>query len=203
VVVSVDYDTAPGARFPVAEEEAFDVAEWARGAGRGWDGGRLAVGGLSAGAKLAVNVCQQARDAGTPMPLGLISGYGAADLTLGPSQRTSPKKHPAVAPWLIKLMYRAYFAGADRGAPHATPGLDDDLAAFPPSLVLTGDLDVMAAESERFADLLAAAGVPVTRERFPGVDHGFTHDKPFDVAVRALDLMADHLAEAFTAGVRP
>ncbi len=200
VVVTVDYDTAPRVRYPVAEQQAYDVAAWVarHGAEHGWDGGRLAVGGMSAGAKLAVNVCQQARDSGAFRPLALVSGYGATDVTLLPGERTSPEKHPAVAPWLLNLMYRTYFADAGRRSePLASPALDDDLAGFPPALVMTAELDTMAAESDRFAVRLARAGVPVTHERFAGVDHGFTHGKPVDVAVAALDAVAAHLTKAF------
>jgi acetyl esterase len=200
VVVSVDYDTAPEVRYPVAEEESYDVAAWVArsGAEHGWDGGRLAVGGMSAGSKLAINVCQQARDSSAFRPLALISGYGAVDMTLTPAQRNSPKKHPAVAPWLLNLMYRTYFADPERRTePLASPALDSNLAGFPPALVMTAELDAMAAESERFADQLTAAGVSVTRIRFHGVDHGFTHGKPVEVAVAALDAMVAHLDKVY------
>ncbi|WP_328580429.1 alpha/beta hydrolase fold domain-containing protein [Streptomyces sp. NBC_00370] len=202
VVVSVNYDTAPAVRYPVAEHQAYDIAEWIRLHGKdfGWDSARLAVGGLSAGSKLAVNICQQARDAGTPLPVALVSGYGATDMTLPPGHRTSPAKHPAVAPWLIRLMYNTYFADpAARREPLASPALDDDLAGFPPTLVMTGTLDAMAPESDCFARRLAASGVAVTHESFPESDHGFTHGKPADVARRSLELIAAHLRTAYAA----
>ncbi|MFD5626657.1 alpha/beta hydrolase [Streptomyces sp. NPDC127072] len=200
VVVSVDYDTAPHVQYPVAEHQAYDVAEWVRhhGHDHGWDTGRLAVGGLSAGSKLAVNVCQQARDTRTRMPVALVSGYGATDMTLPPEHRTSPAEHPAVAPWLIRLMYNTYFPNvATRDEPLASPAVDNDLAGFPPTLVMTGALDAMAPESDRFAGRLAADGVAVTHETFPASDHGFTHDKPAQVAERSLELIVDHLNAAY------
>lgn len=200
-VISVDYATAPDVQYPVAEHQAYDVTAWAHqhGGEYGWDPNRLAVGGLSAGSKLAVNACQQARDSGLFMPTGLISGYGATDMTLSPGQRTSPSKHPAVAPWLIKLMYSTYFADpATRTSTLASPTRDSDLGLFPPTLIMTGDTDSMAAESVRFADQLSAAGVAVTRHTFPDTDHGFTHNKPVSTARKALDLIAQHLVQAFT-----
>ncbi|MEU8635496.1 alpha/beta hydrolase [Amycolatopsis sp. NPDC048633] len=200
VVLSVDYDTAPSVRYPVAEQQAYDVAEWAatHGDEHGWDGERLAAGGMSAGSKLAINVCQQARESGVFRPVALVSGYGAMDMTLTPPDRTSPKKHPAVAPWLLNLMYATYFPDVPRRREClASPSLDDDLAGFPPTLIMTAELDVMAAESDRFAAKLSSAGVTVTHERFPGVDHGFTHDKPVEVAVAALDAVVAHLRTAF------
>lgn len=197
VVVSVDYDTAPQVRYPVAEQQAYDVAERVAGQVAGqdsWDGTRIAVGGLSAGAKLAINICQQARDTGSFTPVALISGYAATDLTLAPDERSSPKRHPAVAPWLLDLMYRTYFPDAEsRREPLASPALDPDLRGFPPTLLITAELDAMTAENERFADRLAADGVSVTRRQFAGVDHGFTHDTPTETAAAALRAMAEHL----------
>lgn len=200
VVVSVDYDTAPLVQYPVAEHEAYDVVEWifGNGADLGVDGRRIAVGGMSAGSKLAVNVCQQAHIGGSFMPVGLVSGYGITDMTLEPSDRRSPKKVPHVTPWLIDIIYRTYFVDAvRRSEPLASPGLDEDLTGFPPTLVLTAGLDSLAAESDRFASRLAGVGIGVTHQRFPGVDHGFTHAKPTDVALKALNAIVGHLTAAF------
>jgi acetyl esterase/lipase len=61
---------------------------------------------------------------------------------------------------------------------------------------MTAELDSMAAESDRFAAKLSSAGVSVTHERFSGVDHGFTHGDPTEIAVAALDAMV-HLGTAF------
>ncbi|MFI5888414.1 alpha/beta hydrolase [Streptomyces sp. NPDC051554] len=203
VVINVDYSTAPSVQYPVAEHQAYDVTAWAvkHGAQYGWDSSRLAVGGLSAGAKLAINVCQQARDTGLFMPAALVSAYGATDMTLTPEQRSSPKKHPAVAPWLIRIMYAAYFAHpARRAQTLASPVRDEDVASFPPTLIMTGGLDTMAAESDQLAEHLTNAGVTVTHQQFPSADHGFAHNKPVATAHQSLDLIARHLNRAFTTG---
>ena len=61
---------APQVRFPVASEQAHDVAAWlaAQGERIGVDGGRVAVGGFSAGGNLAAAVALEARDRGTFSP---------------------------------------------------------------------------------------------------------------------------------------
>src|ERR1700722_20112168 len=48
-VVVPDYDTAPKVRFPVAEEQTYDVFRWIHENGdrMGWDGERVSVGGPS------------------------------------------------------------------------------------------------------------------------------------------------------------
>lgn len=208
VVINVDYATAPAVQYPVAEQQAVDVLAWVQqhGRSRGWNTEEIVVGGFSAGAKLAVNVCQQIRDDGGRMPLGLVACYPALNMTLPPGSRleTVPEARwagrpgPAVAPWLIKLMYDSYFAQAmRRHEPLASPELDTDLAAFPMTLVLTGALDSVAAEAKRFAASLARSGVDVRHRSFENSDHGMTHNLPAEVAREALELVAEHIAQAF------
>ncbi|GAA2503099.1 hypothetical protein Ahu01nite_063770 [Winogradskya humida] len=57
---------------------------------------------------------------------------------------------------------------------------------------MTAERDTVAAEADAFAARLAAAGVAVTHRRFPGVDHGFTHNKPAAVAREALETIVQH-----------
>lgn len=200
VVVSVDYDTAPAVAYPVAEREAYDVTRWVQQHAdeRGWDPARIAVGGFSAGAKLAINVCQQARDAETTMPVALVLGYPAVDMTIGVRERRSPLAHPAVAPWLISLMYRSYFAEpGSRSEPLASPGLDDALSPLPPTLLLTGGDDSLADEEAAFAQRLVTVGVTLNSHVYPGIDHGFTHGKPVEVAEDAITRIVTFLRSQF------
>lgn len=214
VVVSVDYDTAPKVQYPVAEEQAFDVLRWVHQYGRelGWNSNDVVVGGFSAGAKLAINICQQARDTGARMPLGLVACYPALNMTLPVEARAELLKRsqphsssaPAVAPWLIRLMYDTYFADAQRRPEVlASPELDSDLATFPSTLILTGGLDSVAAEASRFAVSLAVHGVDVRHRQFENSDHGMTHNAPAHTARRALELIAEHISQSFARASAP
>ena len=68
-VLSVDYRLAPEWQFPTAVEDAWDSLAWLRehAEGLGLDGGRMAVGGDSAGGTLAAVTAIAARDAGWPL----------------------------------------------------------------------------------------------------------------------------------------
>jgi predicted ester cyclase/dienelactone hydrolase len=198
-VVVPDYDTAPKVRFPVAEEQTYDVFRWIHENGdrMGWDGTRVSVGGPSAGGKFALNVALQAIDDGGYRPVAVTSEFGASDISLPDAARTSPKDKPVVSADLMDLVRRTYFVGADLTDPLASPALHPRLAELPPTLILTGGLDTLRHEMNALADTLRAAGVPVTHREFDGVDHGFTHTKPAAVAGEAIRLIGEHLRAAY------
>ncbi|WP_344299668.1 alpha/beta hydrolase [Paractinoplanes deccanensis] len=181
-VLNVDYSTAPQSRFPVAEREAYEVYRWAL---RHHDPARIVVGGFSAGGKLAIAVCQRARDEGAPMPAALVAAYPLVDLDLD-----LDKGSGRVAPWLLRAMVGSYFAGVAVDDVAVSPVRDDRLGGFPPSLVLTGERDVLGPSGEVFARRLSEAGVAVEHHCFPGTDHAFTHAEPVETALAALGMMA-------------
>jgi acetyl esterase len=199
-IVIPDYDTAPKVRFPVSEEQTYDVFRWIRANGEayGWDGERVSVGGASAGGKLALNVAQQAIDVDAHPPVAVSAEYGAADISRPDSMRTSPKPHPVVPAQLMQLIRRTYFKGADLTSPLASPALSDRLAEFPPTLIMTAAYDTLRHEMNDLAADMTAKGVQVTHRQFDGVDHGFTHTKPADVALEAITLIGDLLRKAYT-----
>jgi acetyl esterase len=198
-VVIPDYDTAPKARFPVAEQQTYDVFRWIHENGdrMGWDSERVSVGGPSAGGKFALNVALQAIDEGGYRPVAVTSEYGVSDISLPDAVRTSPKARPVVSANLMDLVRRTYFAGANLTDPLASPALHPRLAELPPTLILTAGLDTLRHEMNALAGTLQAAGVPVTHREFDGVDHGFTHTKPAAVAGEAIRLIGEHLRAAY------
>src|SRR6185369_16605318 len=79
-VVALDYRLAPEYRFPVAVDDTWDALQWLalHGASVGLDGGRMAVGGDSAGGTLAAVAAIRARDAGLALRLQLLITPGTA-----------------------------------------------------------------------------------------------------------------------------
>ncbi len=199
VVVNVDYDVAPQVRYPVAEEQCYDVAAWvaANAVGNGWDAARISVGGESAGGKLAINVCQLAYASGAFRPCALFAAFAVADVTR--TDRISRKRDAKIAPWIQRLVSDTYFADAARRTePLASPLFDQRLAAaLPATLIMTGEFDTLAPEMDRLAELLRDAGVAVAHRRFAGTDHGFTHGPPIATAREAIGLIGTHLRAAY------
>jgi acetyl esterase len=199
-VVVPDYDTAPKVRFPVAEQQSYDVFRWIHENGDriGWDSERVSVGGPSAGGKFALNVALQAIDEGGYRPVAVTSEYGVSDISLPDAVRTSPKDSPVVSASLMDLVRRTYFAGSDLTDPLASPALHPRLAELPPTLILTAGLDTLRHEMNTLADTLRTEEVAVTHREFDGVDHGFTHTKPAAVAGEAIRLIGEHLRAAYS-----
>ena len=201
-VVTVDYDVAPQVQFPVAEEQCYDVARWIfeNGSISGWDCARISVGGMSAGGKLALNVCQLAHADGVFRPIALVAAYAVADVTR--SDRTSAKRNARVSPALQRITNDTYFADVSRRTePLASPIFDRHLAAaLPATLILTGEDDTLAPEMERLADALRAGGADVVQRRFARTDHGFTHALPVATAREAIVLIGAFLSAAYADG---
>jgi acetyl esterase len=199
VVVGVDYDVTPQVQFPVAEEECYDVAVWLSetGAANGWDGSRIAVGGFSAGGKIAISVCQLAHASGAFRPCALAAMYAVADVTR--TDRTPAIRNAKISPLLARLVNDAYFADISRRSdPIASPLLDERLAlAVPPVLIMTGEYDLLGPEMNQLAEKLRVAGVSVIHRVFAKTDHGFTHSPPVETAREAIGLIGEHLRAAF------
>lgn len=190
VVVLPDYSTAPKVRYPVAEEEMYDAARWIQESGEvnDWDGTRLLLSGISAGSKLAINVCQHLYAEGGSRPLAASLIVPVTDMSR--TDRTSALARPAISPFVQRMVSWAYFPDAERRRePLAAPRFDASLPeAMPPTLIQTGEYDTLAAEGAELARTLHDAGVETVHREYPGADHGFYSSKPIE---RVSDLLAE------------
>jgi acetyl esterase len=198
-VVLPDFDTAPTVIHPVSAQQAYDAFVWVHenGERHGWDGDRLSIGGASAGTQVAFSVIEQAIDAGTFVPVALSSEFGIIDIGRPIEQRPSPLERPVASAGLLELLVKTYFVDADLTDPLVSPNHYERLGEFPPTLITTGEYDTLRSEMEELATDMAAKGVEVTYKEFAGVDHGFTHAKPADVAREALRMIGEHLRAAY------
>lgn len=173
--VSVDYDVAPQVRYPVAQEQAHDVAAFIaeRGGELGLDGSRLAIGGFSAGGNLAASACLQARDRGTFEARFQLLGVPSLDLAEGYADK-QPVGSPMLGESIVNLVRATYFKDASRRTePYASPLRAESLAGLPPTLVVTGERDLLRREGDAYARRLAEDGVAVEHRVVPGADHYF------------------------------
>ncbi len=181
VVVSVDYRLAPEHPYPAAVEDVWAATRWvAEHADEfGADGSRLAVAGDSAGGTLAAVVAQRARDR-------VRAGDGpevAFQLLWYPSTMWDTSlpsfSENADAPVLDHAAISAFtlwYAGhVDPTEPPAdlAPGRATDLTGLAPAYVAVAGHDPLRDDGARYAELLAAAGVPVELHNAETLVHGY------------------------------
>jgi acetyl esterase len=176
-VVNVDFRAGPYVTYPVAQEEAYDVAAWVAGSGR-----PVVVGGFSSGGGTAAAVCLMARDTGAFRPVLQVLGVPALDMAT-----PVPRAGGMISPSLRELVRRVYFPDvARRSEAYASPVLAEDLSGLPPAVVLTAEHDALRSDGDTYADRLRASGVDVVHDVTPGADHYFLTENP----VRARATMA-------------
>jgi acetyl esterase len=94
-------------------------------------------------------------------------------------------------------MYENYLGRPVDGAPlPAIPGLAtaDDLAHFPPTLMINGDTDELRVSGEHFAATLASAGRDIAVITEPGTRHGHLNRPEEPAAAASIDRIAARLA---------
>jgi acetyl esterase len=175
-VLGVDYALSPEAVFPQALEEcAAVVRRLAETGGElGLDGGRIVLGGDSAGANLAAAVALLDAEAAAPAPLrGLLLNYGVFDHDLATASYREFAEGYGLTLEKMRFYWDAYCPDpVARLTPFASP-LRADLSRLPATLLHIAELDVLAAENHSFAERLRQAGINLEMQVFPGTVHGF------------------------------
>lgn len=199
-VVSVGYRLAPEHPFPAAPDDALFAFDWVHehAPRLGIDGGRLAVGGDSAGGNLAAVTALACRDRGAASPAFQLLVYPSTD------QRGLSGSHRTFADGFLLTQdtLRAFRANylpdpRDYGNWRASPLLAGTLAGLPPALVLTASHDPLVEDCRRYAERMRGEGVPVAYSEYPGQIHSFfVLGGAIGAANRAVEEAAAALARA-------
>jgi acetyl esterase len=184
-VLVVGYRLAPEHRFPAAVDDAYAALEWA--AKRLKPGGRLIVGGDSAGGNLTAVISRRARDLNGPAISLQILVYPVTEANFETASYRAKENQLSLTREGMIWFWNQYVDEADRLHPDASPLRAADLSRLPPAVILTAEHDVLRDDGESYAKALIAAGVPVTCKRFAGQIHTFF------VMVNVLPAQADGL----------
>jgi acetyl esterase len=178
-VAFVEYSLAPEAKYPVQIEQCYATAQWIKeqGAAGGFDTGRIAVAGDSAGGNMATVLALMAKQRGDVHFVHQSLYYPMTDALAEETEsmrtyRDGPYGSAAGSAWF----WSSYLAdGASRSDLFVSPlqATLDDLEGLPPSLVIVDENDVLRDQGEAYADKLREAGVPTTSVRFNGTIHDF------------------------------
>jgi len=200
IVLGVEYRLAPENKLPAPYDDAVASLRhaMAEGASLGIDPGRLAVGGDSAGANLALAALLLLTPAERRPVRAQLLYYGAFGLLDSASARAFGNDLDG----LTRADMDRYRAHLVRGpadlADIRLDCLSGDLRLLPPAFIAAGDLDPLLDDSRALAQLLEAAGVAHELVIYEGVLHGFLHySRMVDKAMQAIDAGAAALRRAF------
>jgi acetyl esterase/lipase len=155
--LGIDYRLAPEHPFPAAVEDSVAAYRWLLQ--QGVNPSQIVVAGDSGGAGLALALVTVLRDAGEPIPAGVVASCPWIDLA---DTSQSAGTLPTFA--------ANYLAGADPTNPLASP-IYADCAGWPPLLILAGGADGLLPQAEALADMASAAGVDVELDVWPAMPH--------------------------------
>jgi acetyl esterase len=173
-VVAVNYRLAPEHKYPAGLQDAWAAFNWLVTDGRsvGVNGGRIAVGGDSAGGTLSASVALMARDAGIPLALQALIYPSVQTRTATESFKLYSQNT------LLSADLAAWFDTQIRGgvlehAWHREPLHAPDHKGVAPAWIGLAECDILTDEGQLYAQKLRDAGVPVDVRVWPGVIHDF------------------------------
>ena len=174
-LLSVDYRLAPEHPFPAAHDDAVAAVLWClRRAGEfGFDPGRIAVGGDSAGGNLAASTALALRDRPDARCAFQLLLYPVTQYTgVTDSMRRFGEGY------FISRREMDFFRDClfGTGQPAADPRLSvlyANLAGAPPALIVTAGFDPLKDDGIAYAEALRRARVEVEQREYPGMIHGF------------------------------
>ncbi len=181
VVVSIDYRLAPEHPYPAAVDDAWAATRWVAEniEDLGADPNRLVVAGDSAGGNLAAVVAQLARDAGGPQIVFQLLWYPSTTFDTSLPSFTENAHAPILDIHGCKGCTRWYIGSlagdldlSDMPSTLA-PAHAEDLTGLPPAYIAVAGHDPLRDDGLRYAELLAAAGVPVELHNAQTLVHGY------------------------------
>jgi acetyl esterase/lipase len=165
----IGYRLAPEHPFPAAVEDAVAAYEWLLS--QGYAPGQLVLAGDSAGGNLALALLVLLRDRRRPLPAAAVCLSPGPDLTFsGESWVFNAKKDILIEERKERQAVDLYLRGADPRTPLASPSFAD-LRGLPPLLLQVGSHEVLLSDVTRFAEKARLAGVEVTLEVWPDMQH--------------------------------
>ncbi|MFE4577623.1 alpha/beta hydrolase [Streptomyces chartreusis] len=177
-VVFPEYDLSPEARYPVAIEQNYAVAQWVvrEGADNGLDAGRIAVAGDSVGGNMTAALTLMAKERGDVPLVQQVLFYPVTDASFDTASYRQFAEGYFLRRDAMQWFWDQYTTEeAERAQITASPlraGVEQ-LQGLPPALVITAEADVLRDEGEAYAGKLREAEVPVTAVRYQGVIHDF------------------------------
>ena len=169
--LNVDYRLAPEHPHPAAVEDSLSAYRWLLE--QGIEPQHIAIAGDSAGGGLCIATALKIRDENLAMPAAIVPISPWTDMEgTGESMKTRTEVDLIVTPEGIQQLASTFLGGADPQNPYAAPHHADPIG-LPPTYIQVGDEEVLLDDSVRFADKARQAGVDITIDVFPEMQHVF------------------------------
>ncbi len=165
----IGYCLAPENPFPTSLNNTLTAYSWLME--QGARPKQIFLAGDSAGGGLVLATLLSLRDSGEPMPAGVVCLSPATDLTRSKeSWKANAKRELVLDPYIAEQIRPLYLGDHDPRDPLASP-LFGDLHGLPPLLIQVGSDEVLLSDSTSFAQHAREAGVDVTLEVWPRMQH--------------------------------
>src|SRR3982075_156397 len=173
--LSVDYQLSPEGKFPVAFDEMVALTRLAarEGAGLGVDPSRLALGGDSAGANLALAAALAMRDAGERALGFLLLLYGCFSTDCDSPSWQRFGQGAGLSQTQMRWIWETYLERPEQQKDWRAAPMLGDLKGVAPAHLIVGSLDPLLDDSNNLAARLKAAGVSCDLTVYQGINHGF------------------------------
>ena len=197
----VNYRLAPKYPFPTFFEDCYCAVHFLHENASllGVDVHKIAIGGDSAGATLAVGVCMMVKDRSSPVNfLFQMLPYPFLDMR-GDSE--SNQKYTDTPMWNSTLSKRiGPMTNVEKSNPnyvYYSPVEGTDFSYLPPAYIETAEFDCLHDDGVLYAKLLNQAGVPVLLNETQGTMHGFDIKQNAPTTKKALSARIAYMQKMF------
>ncbi len=173
----IDYGLGPEHPFPAALDDARAAYHWILAHDRQPE--QITLVGDSAGGGLVLSLLLSLRERGEPLPAAAVCMSPNADVTMsGESWKTNVRKDVVVSRLIAEQIQPLYLRDTDPCNPLASP-LYADLHGLPPLLIQVGSHELLLSDAICLAEHARSAGVNVTLEVWPGMQHVWQYGAGF------------------------
>jgi acetyl esterase len=195
-IISVFYQKAPEHPFPIPFDDCYESLLWvlANAEELKIDPTKVGVMGDSAGGNLASAVALKARDNGVKLALQVLI-YPCNERNFETHSYIDYATGYLLTTQGMKWFWEQYVQNpADNTNPYAAPMHAKTFKDLAPAVIVTAQYDPLLADSEKYAKLLQADGVPVVYKQFDGMIHGFFVMMAITkVAAESIDFIAQEI----------
>jgi acetyl esterase/lipase len=167
-VFAVDYRLAPEHRFPAALDDVFVAYKWLCEAG--WEPGKIAVAGDSAGGGLVLSLLLRIREAGLELPACAVCFSPWANLSPRDPDCLNATRDAMFYPENVAEFAPAYQGAASSSDPFISP-LFADYHGLPPVLFQVSSTEILLEDSTAIHNKILEAGGVSELEIFDDVSH--------------------------------